>query len=777
MLSSKAAWQIGLRLGGVICLALAALGLTSAWNAYQLEQAMRRVVALEERAILTGDMDSLRELYADEDVEWLATQQRRAEFGQVAPLPMQSLWPALDTGVVKSVETLTPNTVRVEVIRRFFAPDGGQAFFALHQFYRFADGKWQRVPLPESDRREVRQWTGQHVEMSYFVLDEAVMTDLGPYLDGILTQACAAWACPDDLRFDLRFLLEDTASTRSFDFFSPSPGGPMIFALIFSQPESFWGSPTLPLASPHLAGYPADTESQALWRRLLALEILARLPGRLVPDTALRRYNPFRYALAARLSVALQLDSPQIASLRNTKPAFTPEELWTLNYRSTERPLGPFYTQAAQLEALALLNLLLQDQPPETESRLFRGLRTATDPAAWLAEGLNIPPDEARARLRAAIETTGNPPASSPIPNPHTFTLGCRGGLAAFAPDQTPFTYSLAGRFYDARPVEWSPDGKRLLIYLSGQPAVVEADTGALLRLPDIADYYDDIQWVSNTVIAYTVWPRDLFRSTFDPSQFSLNFFDVTDPQRASPPIAGVRGYALSPDRSTAAVVQVKDIPFFDSRQSRVALMPALGGPLTLVGEGLNPAWSPDGRTLLYVQFNGDTASLHVVNLATESRREIFNSGDWDVRSQRFNPWVTWSPTGEHITLVAAGDFGNHTWVWAMRPDGSGAQLLLEQDSPAYADPASFSADGEYLAVHVWNPNWVRTTLIYDPANGKRVLMLPNVGGWPAWSPTGHQLALSSYGGLYVIAEPGDPQSSPKKLADEPCYRVLWDQT
>src|SRR5205085_4286321 len=133
-------------------------------------------------------------------------------------------------------------------------------------------------------------------------------------------------------------------------------------------------SRTLPLAAPHLAGYPADAASRDIFRRLLALKVLVRLVGGLTPPSF--QFSALPYALAARLSVALELDDPAIRSIDFARPAFDSRELWALQYVSTSRPLGPFYTRVAQYQALAVLNNVLAAQPAGNEDKLMRGLQT-----------------------------------------------------------------------------------------------------------------------------------------------------------------------------------------------------------------------------------------------------------------------------------------------------------------------------------------------------------------------------------------------------------------
>ena len=82
---------------------------------------------------------------------------------------------------------------------------------------------------------------------------------------------------------------------------------------------------------------------------------------------------------------------------------------------------------------------------------------------------------------------------------------------------------------------------------------------------------------------------------------------------------------------------------------------------------------------------------------------------------------------------------------------------------------------GKFLAVTASNWSWPQQAILYDATTGEPRLTLPNMGGSLAWSPTGHQLALSGPDGLYLLAEPGDPNRQPEKLVGAECYNISWN--
>ena len=114
-------------------------------------------------------------------------------------------------------------------------------------------------------------------------------------------------------------------------------------------------------------------------------------------------------------------------------------------------------------------------------------------------------------------------------------------------------------------------------------------------------------------------------------------------------------------------------------------------------------------------------------------------------------------------------------WTVAANADGSNRRVLLEQHSPSSVFPSGFSADGKFLAVTASNWSWPQQAILYDATTGEPRRTLPNMGGSLAWSPTGHQLALSGPDGLYLLAEPGDPNRQPEKLVGAECYNISWN--
>ena len=166
---------------------------------------------------------------------------------------------------------------------------------------------------------------------------------------------------------------------------------------------------------------------------------------------------------------------------------------------------------------------------------------------------------------------------------------------------------------------------------------------------------------------------------------------------------------------------------------------------------------------------------MNTLNIAGGVGHRIFDSGDWDRGGQVSDLSAVWSPAGDRVALAVQGSYGSQFSVWSLRPDGSEPVMIYDGPATAYADPVQFSADGAYLAVTLWDPYWQRQTAVYNAATGAKGIRLADVGGWPAWSPSGHELVMSSYEGISLVTNPADPLGQPQPLADGVCYRVLWN--
>ncbi|MGH9778657.1 MAG: hypothetical protein ACRD5I_09620, partial [Candidatus Acidiferrales bacterium] len=170
---------------------------------------------------------------------------------------------------------------------------------------------------------------------------------------------------------------------------------------------------------------------------------------------------------------------------------------------------------------------------------------------------------------------------------------------------------------------------------------------------------------------------------------------------------------AWSPDGSRLAFVSARSYPdkrlstmlgmgtfapYFAGRNGDVWVMPALGGPARRVAEdAYYPAWSPDGKQLVYQALRDGYWGLWVQEVDTQTpARQVLDART--LRSSRPNVGVqvtqpAWSPDGQWIAFT--GGATNAPLIYAVANAGGEPQRLTE--AGAVAMMPSWSADGRWL--------------------------------------------------------------------------------
>ena len=128
---------------------------------------------------------------------------------------------------------------------------------------------------------------------------------------------------------------------------------------------------------------------------------------------------------------------------------------------------------------------------------------------------------------------------------------------------------------------------------------------------------------------------------------------------------------------------------------SALGLSDLEGSGIEVLGEGTDPAWSPDGRRIAFSRAVDGRAHLFVMNADGTGAKQITDGPDDDVHP-------SWSPDGSALVFCSArGDEVHWTQanLFSVRPDGSWLVQLTEGDRVAC------------------RPDWARDGYIYFHAN------------------------------------------------------------
>ena len=166
------------------------------------------------------------------------------------------------------------------------------------------------------------------------------------------------------------------------------------------------------------------------------------------------------------------------------------------------------------------------------------------------------------------------------------------------------------------------------------------------------------------------------------------------------------------------------------------------------------PAWSRDGRTIVFVSWRDGNGEVYAMDADGSSPRNLTRNPAKDVRP-------AWSPEGRRIAFVSRRD-GNSE-VYVMKADGSGKRNLTRD--PASDDYPTWSPDGRRIAflrgrlhsnrvpglgVHRWY--LYHLYVVNADGSGLRRLTLNPTGTYQlVWSPDGRTI----YFGRYLVRTDG----------------------
>lgn len=202
---------------------------------------------------------------------------------------------------------------------------------------------------------------------------------------------------------------------------------------------------------------------------------------------------------------------------------------------------------------------------------------------------------------------------------------------------------------------------------------------------------------------------------------------------------------AWSPDGQWIAFVQR-----FDGYNLEIMVMPfdglqAENSPPTLIRLthsselDAEPDWSPDGTKIAFTSNRSGDMHIWVMSTNGSGRAQLtqgHNNG-----AEVWNSSPKWSPDGSKI--LYRSDVGQNSEIFIMNPDGSG-QRNLTQHPASDVDPA-WSPDGSQIAfVSDRDGNEEIFVMEVDGSNPRRLTDHIEKDTYPVWSPDGERIAFYS---------------------------------
>ena len=231
---------------------------------------------------------------------------------------------------------------------------------------------------------------------------------------------------------------------------------------------------------------------------------------------------------------------------------------------------------------------------------------------------------------------------------------------------------------------------------------------------------------------------------------------------------------AVSPDGKQVVFLSARDDPdpHFPDLKYEIYLLTLDGMQLTRLTQTPyaedHPAWSPDGKELLYdADADGDGYyEIYRMNLESGQTERLTHNAAND-------QFADWSPDGKQIAF--SSDRQGNWDIFIMDADGANQRALT--DAPAWELFPAWSPDGKQIAYNGLAPRSRNTDVYLMLADGSSSRQLTDAPGFdenPAWTADGSRICFQSNRdgnfNLYCMA----PDGSSQIAITNTTYDELW---
>jgi Tol biopolymer transport system component len=329
----------------------------------------------------------------------------------------------------------------------------------------------------------------------------------------------------------------------------------------------------------------------------------------------------------------------------------------------------------------------------------------------------------------------------------------------------------------------WSPDGTRIAFYSgSGDIYIISVDGSVSTQLTDPADSCGDQSPTWSPDGGSILFSRSCSTGTGYEDEDTIDLYvrdtDGTNEVRLT---TGIK--AFDPSWSPTGEVAFSGVA---GDAEGIFRMEPDGARLTLLAEGENrePAWSPDGSRVAFVNRSDGDSEIHVIDADGSDEVPVTDNASDDrapvwqpsLHGGEVEPMV---PTVGTIALLSQrDDFGID--IALVQSDGTGFRALTNDRMDAGS--LSWSPDGARIAFSVGIGEGVGAIRVLDVRNGgvAEILLVEATSpehelfqpANPTWSPDGAEIWFTAGDGFYGIRPNG---TGLRRLMDwdvEECRRL-----